>query len=431
MTDVSLTPLRKSVQKKLTVPGCLSYTVRAMVIASLSGGRVCISNPSRNEDTRIMIEILKSCGLQVMSDNQNIIIEGNIIHAEDKEYMMHIGLSGRSARMALAMAAIMPGIKTITCDDGFKKRPVGDLVFALQNLGADIHYLEKEGHFPVLVRSSRLTGHTVRLKGSVSSQFLSALLLIAPLLGGLSIEITDRLVSRSYADMTVEIMNHFGVTVENREYRQFCVPRNSPYLGKDYTVEPDATSAGYFWALAAITAGSIRVSDVSPDSTQGDIFLPEIFEKMGCLVRIDRKNKWIEVEGTGKLEAVTADLSVCPDSVQTLAVVAAFARGKTVITGVGNLRYKETDRIKATVSELRKMGIDAMETGDGVIVEGGVPHGAVISTYGDHRMAMAFAIAGAKVSGMVIKDSEVVNKSFPGFWSHLEELGVGENKINV
>ncbi|MBW1989897.1 MAG: 3-phosphoshikimate 1-carboxyvinyltransferase, partial [Deltaproteobacteria bacterium] len=258
-----------------------------------------------------------------------------------------------------------------------------------------------------------------RVNCRLSSQFLSALLLMAPCCeNGLEITVENGPVSRPYVDMTLLVMEQFGVSYERRGYEWFSVPRGTYRPGR-YQAESDASAAGYFWAAAAITGSSVLVRGLSPKSAQGDVGLAFLLERMGC--RVDEEPAGIRVTG-GPLVGIRADMADLPDAVPTLAVVAAFAEGTTEIENVGHLREKECDRLAAVTTELGKMGISAKVIDQNLVIEGGAPSPAVIDTYEDHRMAMSFAVAGLAVPGTVIRDPECVKKSFSGFWDELEKF---------
>jgi 3-phosphoshikimate 1-carboxyvinyltransferase len=276
-----------------------------------------------------------------------------------------------------------------------------------------------DGTPPVIVRGG-LAGGRASLSGAVSSQFVSALLLLGPLApAGLELTVTGDLVSRPYVDLTLEVMGGFGVSYYREGYRFFQVPGGQVYEPQDYGIEADASSASYFWAAAAVTSGRVTIANLSPESSQGDAAFPQVLEAMGC--RVECSASGLTVVG-GPLHGVKVDMAAMPDLVPTLAVVAAFARGETVITGVAHLRHKESDRLAAVATELGKMGIEVRETADGLVIQGGRPHGAAIDTYQDHRLAMSFAVAGLKAPGTTIRDPEVVAKSFPDFWEYFEKL---------
>lgn len=425
MKNILLNPLNKPVEKEIRLPGSLSFTIRAIVLAAMTKGRVKIINPARCDDVTAMVIILKTLGIKIKESNNSFIVEGDLEAIKNKHYELNAHLSGRTARTALALLTIVPGEKLLTCDKEFKKRPIGDLVDGLRQIGAKIEFIEKEGYLPVRIISDRLNPGLVRIKGSLSSQFISALLMIAPIIGGITIEVVDEPTSKPFIDMTLDILKDFGIQVINDKYKRFKVQQNQVFKCANYLVESDATSAGYFWAIAAVTGSKIRINNISPLSIQGDIFFSQILRKMGCVVRKNILQKWIEVQGTNKLHGIDINMNSNPDIAQTLTIVAAFSKGKTLITGLNNLKFKETDRIEAPKKELIKMGIKVASNLNSLQIIGGKPHGALIDTHGDHRMAMSFAVAGAKIDGVKINNPMVVNKSFPGFWEKIESLGVG------
>lgn len=423
--NIKIKPLPKPITAEIALPGCIGYTIRALNIAAMTKGSVKIINPLKSDDTYAMEEALKTLGIKVEERKDCFIVHGDISEVIDKQYEININISGRTARSILALLCIVPGIKTVICKDSFKKRPIGDLVDGLRQLGARIEYLEKEDYLPVKILSSKLSSGKVKMKGNLSSQYFSAIMMVAPMIGDIKIDVIGKQASKSFIDMTIAIMKDFGVTVINENYKRYLVKADQRYKNpKEYIVETESTSASYFFGIAAITKSKVKVLHLSPDSKQGDIRFVDILEKMGCKVKKNKKEKWIEVEGTNKLVGITASLSDTPDQTQTLAVVAAFAKGITKIKDIEHLRLKETNRIESPKKELQKVGIHATSTKNSLTISGGQPHGKIIETYGDHRMAMAFAVAGTKISGIEIKNSKVVDKSFPSFWKKLEEIGV-------
>jgi 3-phosphoshikimate 1-carboxyvinyltransferase len=272
----------------------------------------------------------------------------------------------------------------------------------------------------VAVKGGRISGGRIGLDCGESSQYLSALLLIAPYTeNGIEIEVVRGPVSRPYIDMTLSVMERFGVAVAREGYTYFRVPGKTPYRPGSYRVEPDCSQAGYFWAAAAVTGSPVTVRGIPLDSRQGDLRFLEILESMGC--RVARRTAGITVTG-GPLSAVDVDMGDIPDLVPTLAVVAAFARGTTVIRNVAHLRVKESDRLSAVSLELGKTGIEAETNDSGISIRGGRPRGAVIDPHGDHRLAMSFAVCGLAAPGIFIENESCVEKSFPEFWKTLEGL---------
>ena len=429
MCTIKIHPLQKPIQAEVTLPGSLSDTIRALNIAAMIKGSVRITNALKSDDTYAMANILKTLGITVEEGEGYFTVHGDISDIQNKAYELHVNISGRTARIALALLCIVPGEKTLTCQEAFKKRPIGDLVDGLRQLGAEISYLEQEGHLPVHINSQTLSPGIVKMNGKVSSQYFSAIMMIAPMIGEIRIEVIGKQASRPFIDITTDIMKTFGVNVINHAYKQYIIPGNQQYAYiPEYLVEADAIAASYFWGIAAVTQSTIKILHLSPRSPQGDIYFADILGSMGCLVEKNEQEQWIAVTGTNNLQAITVDMNDTPDSVLTLAVVAAFAKGTTHITGLSHLKVKETDRIEAPKKELEKMGIEVSATNDSLTITGGAPHGAEIETHDDHRVAMAFAVAGSKIAGIEIKNPDVVNKSFPEFWKTVEKLGIGIEK---
>jgi 3-phosphoshikimate 1-carboxyvinyltransferase len=323
-------------------------------------------------------------------------------------------------RLLTALVALGQGRYTLTGTERMKKRPIRDLIEGLHQLGIKGRSVNGNGCPPVQIIAQPVGGGRIHLNCSVSSQYLSALLLIAPYARqGIEIRVSQGPVSRPYVDITLDVMQKFGVGVERCNYEWFNVRGSQRYHAGEYFVEPDCSQAGYFWAAAAITGAGIKVKDVWPESCQGDIGFIELLEIMGC--RVYRESDGITVTGDS-LSAVEADMADLPDMVPTLAVVAAFAKGTTVIRNVAHLKVKESDRLAALRNELARVGIETRLDDGNLLIRGGRPHGAQIKTYGDHRIAMSFALVGLKTAGIVIEDETCVEKSFPNFWQVLEKL---------
>lgn len=421
MNQVQIKPLLKPAVASLSIPGSKSYTNRSLLIAALTSGKVTIKNPLLSDDTEAMIDCLKTLGFKIISSKNKLVVEGDFSEIKDKTYKLNAKLSGTTIRFILALCTIIPGVKILEGEKGLNKRPIDELVVALKTLGADIKYLEKEGYPPLKISSSKLNHHEVSINGEISSQFISALLMIAPVVGGLTINIVGNLISRPYVDMTIDIMGQFGAKVTNENYNQFIVSAKHRYSKNRYSVEGDFSSAGYFFAIATLTKSTLILKNLNPQSKQADIKFLQILKKMSS--KITGGKKQIKIEGRG-VKPIKINMEDFPDQVQTLAILAAFANGETIIDGVKSLRIKETERIKALENELSKMGIKTKSTNDRLIIYGGQPKAAVIETYGDHRMAMSFAVAGTKLDGIIIKNPEVVSKTFPEFWEKLKSIGV-------
>lgn len=419
MKRLRILPLSRAAKAGITIPGSKSYTNRALFIAALIPGKVRITNPLVSDDTEAMISCLQALGIEVIRQPSYIEVAGDISATKDQDYELDAGLSGITLRFMIALCSVIPGRQTLGGQAGLKQRPVGDMVKSLQSLDADIEYLGESGYPPVRINSSGLSTGIVKLSGSESSQYLSALLMIAPLADGLAIQVAGELISKPYVDMTVGVMKRFGVAVNDSDYREYQV--SGRYKAVDYEVEGDISSASYFFAIAALTGSTITVKGVNPTSSQADMGFLKILERMGG--KVTRGKHTITISGNG-VRPLSVNMQNCPDQAQTFAVLAAFADGKTVISGIGSLRIKETERVKALEQELRKMGVKTVSTADTLTIHGGKPRPASIATYGDHRMAMAFAVAGAKLPGMAIEDPGVVSKTFPEFWEKLAEIGV-------
>ena len=324
-------------------------------------------------------------------------------------------------RFITALAGLGKHETTLYGTPRMNLRPMQDLIDGLMQMGVEARSVEDTGCPPLVVGSGRGGGGEIKLRCSRSSQFLSALLLIAPkMCEGLKVDIIDGPVSRPYVDMTIAVMETFGIDIQRDGYRSFRVRGHQNYRAGTYKVEPDCSQAGYFWAAAAILGGRMNVAGIGKDTHQGDVGFTTVLSKMGC--GLTYENNGITVSGPERLKGIQIDMSDLPDMVPTLAVVAAFAEGKTVIENVAHLRDKESDRLTAVVKGLNKMGVDASSRGNRLEITGGVPRGAEIETYQDHRIAMSFAIAGLRVPGVMIKGEECVNKSFPDFWTVLDQL---------
>ena len=403
---IEIKPVSK-VNATVRIPGSKSYTNRALITALLANGESVIKNALLSEDTRVMISCLGELGIPVntITEENRLIIkgcEGRIPVDGAKLFAQNAGTVVRFMTAALTLGN---GKYEIDGIGRMRQRPIQQLIDALNQLGADVVSKEDTGCPPVLINASGLRGGPVEIPGNISSQYISAILLTAPYANNdVRIVVVDDLASKNYVDMTIDVMNRFGVAVERDSYTEFIVRSGQEYKGCEYMVEPDASGASYFFAAAAITGGKVRVEGLGDGSLQGDARFVDILSKMGC--RATKSKDWLEVEG-GKLRGIDVDMNDTPDVVQTLAPVAAFAEGKTRIRNVKNLRYKETDRITAIVNELKKVGVEATEFEDGIEIIPSPPHSADISTYNDHRMAMSFSLLGLRIKGIRDKESRM------------------------
>ncbi len=402
------------------VPGSKSYTHRVCMAAALSDGPCRIYGALDSEDIRLTLSALESMGTAVGRNAGELLISGKNGKFDPCTPPIYLGNSGTSMRLLTGLAALGSGDYILTGSERMQERPINDLLAALTELGVSAVSMNNTGCPPVRVTGGTITGTHTRIDCRTSSQYLSSLLLMAPCTpGGLHIDVTGGPVSKPYIDMTLDIMERFGITFTRLGYTQFHVPGSQAYDSGEYRVEPDASQAGYFWAAAAVTGSRVKVRGVSRASRQGDIRFVEVLESMGCSVEDD--DDGITVTG-GPLTAVTVDMADMPDLVPTLAVTAAFARGTTKIENVAHLRAKESDRLEAVKNELVKMGIHAQTTASGITVTGGPVRGARIKTYDDHRIAMSFSIAGLVTPGVRITDEHCVAKSFPEFFNVLGKL---------
>ncbi|HVA10662.1 MAG TPA: 3-phosphoshikimate 1-carboxyvinyltransferase, partial [Candidatus Dormibacteraeota bacterium] len=422
MKRVRIMPLKRPVKAVVEVPGSKSYTNRALLLAAMSPQPVRIINPLFSDDTEAMVACLSKLGIKITAKAGVIDVIGSVSDVKDTDFELDADLSGTTIRFLLALCTIIPGRQTLQGRAGLNARPMGGLVDGLRQLGAKIDYLGREGHPPIRVSSSRLKSGAVKLDGSQSSQYLSALLMIAPAVGNVTVEIVGELVSAPFADMTIETMERFNVKAASQTaHKQYYFDAKQAYICSEYLVEGDVSSASYFFAIAALTGSTLTVKNLNPKSKQADMNFLKILKKMGNVV--ERGNSGITVIGKG-VKPVGVNMQDCPDQAQTLAVLAAFVSGTTKISGIQSLRVKETERLAALESELHKMGIKTSSTPSSLQIQGGAPKPASIATYGDHRMAMAFAVAGTKLPGMEVQDPLVVAKTFPDFWDKLVSIGI-------
>jgi 3-phosphoshikimate 1-carboxyvinyltransferase len=404
----------------VTIPGSKSYTHRALILSSLADGESILTHALRCEDTEHTAQALLKLGVKTFwkCDDVRVLGTGGMFKSGDEK--IDVGNSGTSMRFLTALSALRNGITLLDGSERMRKRPIGGLLSGLGELGVRAYSQMGNDCPPVIVESHGLEGGTVRVKGDESSQFLSGLLMMAPYgQRDVNIEVTGSFVSKPYVDITRDIMSVFGVEIRNQGYRSFFIKAGQRYLPQKYRIEGDVSNASYFFSAAAVCGGRVKVKNLNPATIQGDIRFIDILERMGC--GVTRGSDWIEVLG-GELHGIEVDMIEMPDLVPTLAVTAAFARGKTVIQNIGHLRFKESDRIHALSVELGKMGIRIEEGKDWLGIEGGKPQGAEIETYDDHRMAMSFAVAGLAVPEVKIKGERCVDKSFPGFWETLQKL---------
>lgn len=425
MTDSIVAPLAAGpLAATIRPPGSKSITNRALVCAALARGTSELSGALDSEDTQVMIAALRELGVPVAHDASarrlTVTGCGGAIPAAAAE--LFVANSGTTVRFLTALAALGHGRYRLDGAPRMRQRPIADLLNALNRLGVRAECESADGCPPVVVHAAGLPGGRVQLKGDVSSQFLSGLLLAAPYAQSpLDIEIVGPLVSQPYVTMTLAVMRSFGVNnvTAASDLSRFHVPAPQRYSGLAYAIEPDASAASYFFAAAAIAGGRVTVQGLARRSLQGDVAFVQVLEKMGC--RVEWQSDGISVTG-GPLRGVTVDMNAISDTVQTLAAVAVFADGPTTVTGVGHIRHKETDRIGALATELRKLGAEVDELVDGLRITPQPLHAAAIDTYRDHRMAMSLALIGLRVPGVEIRDPGCTSKTYPEFFADLARV---------
>jgi len=409
-------PLKATVK----TPPSKSYTNRALLISALAEGESIVENPLFSDDTHFMCQALKDYGVLAEKEKNAFRIRRNKLQLGAPKNEIYVGNAGTTMRFLTTLACLANGETRLTGDDRMQQRPIGDLLTCLQSLGVDIKSDLGNQCPPLTIQGGSVLGGQTKLAGNKSSQYLTSILQCAPYFDNdTQINVVGELTSKSYIDITLEVMSAFGISVENKNYQQFFVKAGQKYKPRNYRIEGDASSASYFMAAAAISGGEVTITGLNLDSVQGDIKFVDVMVRMGCSV--EKKLDSITVRG-GRLKGITIDMNNMPDTAQTLAVVALFAEGETIITGIGNLKIKETDRIQALASELSRLGAEIKTGSDFILIKPKVYQPAEIETFNDHRMAMSFALAGLKIPGVKIKNPHCVQKSFPDFFDRFQEL---------
>lgn len=419
---IEITPITP-VDCTIEVPGSKSLTQRALIAAALAEGNSTLIGPLASEDTDYSSRALSQLGVGI-ERGDNWRVEGRGGRITPSGNPLFLGNNGTATRFLTSVVALGESEYLIDGDERMRQRPIGPLISALRGWGVDIVSLEGRECPPLRIKAGGLAGGRTILPEGKSSQYLSSLLLVAPYARTPAfLEVEGPILSKPYVAMTLAVMAEFGIEVScARDFSSFAIPQGC-YVGRDYRIEGDASNASYFWAAAAITGGRVTVSNVPVPSLQGDAMLVPLFGRMGCTV--ERSGSGVTLIGCQRLEGIHVDMGNMPDVVPTLAVVAAFAHGTTVIENIAHLRIKECDRLSAVAKELGKLGARVEEGSSSLIIHGNGGadlHGAEIETYADHRMAMCFAIAGLRVPGVRIKGEECVGKSFPDFWQRLAQL---------
>ncbi len=452
--SLEIRPIDHPLNATVRVPGSKSLTNRALLIAALAKGTTRITNALLADDSRYFAKALQTLGFDIQLDEANFEMAitglGGVIPARKAE--LFIGNAGTAARFLSAFLTLGTGEYILDGDPRMRARPIGDLVDALTQLGCEITPVSRtddrplttdhrpssmvDGQIcpPIKIMESGLPGGHASVAGDISSQFLSALLIVAPYAqNSVELALSTELNSKPYMDMTLAVMREFGVEIERYGYERFVVNKGRYRSKKSYAIESDASAASYFFAAPAICGGTVRVENISRPSKQGDMAFLDVLKQMGC--EIKEQEGYIEVKGFGSgrapvrvdpnqtLRGVDVDMRDIPDTAQTLAAIAPFASSPTRIRGIASARVKETDRVHATCTELARLGVQVEEHEDGLTIypcENFVP--ATVQTYNDHRMAMAFSLIGLRVPGVAIENPSCVSKTFPDFFEVLESL---------
>jgi 3-phosphoshikimate 1-carboxyvinyltransferase len=421
----AVAPLAGPLDATVAVPGSKSLTNRALVCAALAEGTSTIDGALVADDTEAMRTALVALGARVAEDAAGrLTVSGTGGRLRPGPLALDMRLSGTTSRFLLPVVALGTGEYRVDGAPPLRARPMGPVLDGIRALGAEVRPEGEPGHLPVtVIAPGGLAGGAVAVAGDTSSQFLSGLLLAAPYArGGARLSVTTALVSRPFVELTVAVMGAFGAAVEVGDDVLDVPPGH--YRATTYAVEPDASTASYFLAAAALVGGRVTVTGLGAGSGQGDARLADVLAGMGA--RVERTATTTTVIGTGALRSPgVLDLTDMPDMAQTVAVLAAFADRPTEVTGVGFIRFHETDRIAAVVGELGRAGIEARATADGFVVHPGEPRPARIATHHDHRMAMSFALLGLRAPGIEIEDPGCVAKTFPGYWEALDGLRTG------
>jgi 3-phosphoshikimate 1-carboxyvinyltransferase len=434
LESILIEPFTHPLSGTVDIPGSKSLTNRAMLIAALANGSTRLTNALFSDDSRYFAEALKTLGFELEHNQKarEIRLTGEGGRIPSASATLFIGNAGTAARFLSAFLTLGGGEYILDGDSRMRERPIGDLISALTQLGAKISpaFETSNGNLgaicpPVKILASGLPGGKTSISGSVSSQFLSGLLMVAPYaLSPVEIDVMQGLNSKPYVDMTIGVMKDFGVTITRNGYESFRIDSGRYQASDSYAIEPDASAASYFFAAPAILGGHVRIENISRKSKQGDVLFVDILQKMGCSVR--EGVNFIEVHGPASkqdLLGIDVDMSDIPDTAQTLAAIAPFAKTPTCIRGIQSARAKESDRVSATCAELVKLGVRVEENWDGMIIypcENITP--AMVRTYNDHRMAMSFALIGYKHPGVQIENPGCVSKTFPNYFDVWERL---------
>ena len=431
--SLEIQPLPEPLDVVVSVPGSKSYTNRALLVAALANGESHLTGALFSDDTDYMVQALRKLGVSIEADPKaaRFAVTGNGGRIPVDGAELYIGNSGTTSRSITSYVALGNGTFGIDGDAPMRQsRPIADLLDALGQLGIDARSRLANGCLPVEVQAKGFRGGKTQLDASKSSQFLTSLLLVAPYAdNGLEIEMVGEF-KTEYIDITMAVMQSFGIEVEHDDYRRFRIAGGQCYTPRTYAIEPDASNASYFFAAAALNGGRVCVADIAADSAQGDIRFVDVLENMGCTV--NRYAHGVEVIGPDQLRGIDVDMKAISDTSLTLAAIAPFAADPVRIRNIEHTRWQETDRIAAMVAQLRRLGVAVEEHRDGVTIAPSRPKSSTIDTYEDHRVAMSFALVGLRVPGIRINDPNCVGKTFPTYfdvWDQIRERGTVKTQM--
>ena len=422
---IEIQPISNPPNVTIAVPGSKSFTNRALLVAALAHGDSTLTGALFSDDTHYMCNALRKLGIHIVENGEqatfHVTGNGGNIPAQGAD--LYVGNSGTTTRSLISFVSLGHGEFVIDGDEPMRRgRPISDLLDALTQLGVLVRSQFENGHLPVVVQADGIEGGKTRLDASKSSQFLTSLMLIAPYAKkGMEIEVIGDL-KTPYIDITMAVMEVFGAQVIHKDYTHFHIAGGQQYQPCSYHIEPDASSASYFFAAAALTGGCVTVKHLSTDSAQGDVQFVRVLEQMGCQINVS--DSGIKVKGPHQLKGIEVDMKDISDTALTLAAIAPFADSKVTIRNIEHTRWQETDRIHAMVTELRKLGVPVVEHQDGLEISPFPITPAAIDTYSDHRVAMAFSLIGLKVPGIRINDPDCVSKTFPNYFEVLQGLYV-------
>ncbi len=402
---------------QFTAPPSKAHTLRALFIAGLAEGKSILRNALNAEDQQVAARAISLFGPKIRFDGKDFVVQGTGGKLKAPKQNVFTANSGVTTRFIVPFAGLAEGDSVIEGDARMGERPISGLVDALSQTGMEAKCAEN-GCPPVKVKGGTFLGGKATVKGQNSSQFLSAMLICAPCTEkGLLVKMDGELKSKPYIDITLECMKAFGCPVVNRSYKEFFVAGKGKYKAREFEIEGDYSSASYFFAAAAMTGGKVRVKNLKEASSQGDKVFLDFLRRMGCVVKFGEN--FVQVQGAD-LKGISVDMANCPDIVPSLAVVAAFAQGKTTIKNIGHLAVKESNRLQSVAQNLESCGVRVRAGADLLEITGSKPHGTEIDTFNDHRIAMAFSAMGLAVPGIKIRDEKSVAKSFPNFFEELE-----------